>query len=499
MQQKSFSEFYNIMGIVDYPFDLYTAENETAYADGLFVQADNYDSIKNSFEGNRSIIIRGNRGIGKTALLYDLQRKADIKNHLLCMIDDYSMLNMEPKVIDYYELIIRNLTSRLFDHLIEDKKRLKKLGKDDKVFLSMLLSKYTNQTTKVELERKIESVQLSKGKRLIKRNINMVRFILNYGLTAGLNVLNDVVRNYFAVLPPINENEIRNILPSINLDTDTEFEKINASFSLILKLCSVANKMGYKKVTVLMDKFDEDSRMKNNAEIISKFVVSLLTDNKLIENENIQVIISIWEIPFRRLLTEVRTQKHFCPLLSWSTQTLEAALNKRLFVFSKGKIDNYRKLLDNRIDENKVKDIFELSNRNPRDLWHIFNCIFLKQHEIDSCSEVITDSAVEMGMIKFVKEFNFYEYYPRNPKAKANTMDVYSYIKHLLKLSSIEFTKNQLNIQANIGSSTSNYVVGMEAIGLVVNTGEKNNGGVIYKINDPKIIYAIKNKIEISK
>ena len=363
----------------------------------------------------------------------------------------------------------------------------------------MLLSKYTDQTTKAELEKRIESIQLSSGKRLIKRNINMVRFVINYGLTVGLNLLNDVVRNYFAVLPPFNENEIRSILPTIDFDADTEFNKINVSYSLILRLCSVVNKMGYKNVTVLMDKFDEDSRMKNNAEIISKFVLSLLTDNKLIENKNIQIIISIWEIPFKRLLSEVRTQKHFCPLLSWSTQSLEAALNKRLFVFSQGKIDNYRKILENKIDDNKVKDIFELSNMNPRDLWHIFNCIFLKQYEIDSNSNVITDAAVEMGMIKFVKEFNFYEYYPRNPKAKANTMDVYSYIKHLLKLSSIEFTKNQLNIKANIGSSTNNYVVGMEVIGLVVNTGEKNNGGVIYRINDPKIVYAIRNKIDIFK
>ena len=56
-----------------------------------------------------------------------------------------------------------------------------------------------------------------------------------------------------------------------------------------------------------------------------------------------------------------------------------------------------------------------------------------------------------------------------------------------------------MNIQANTGSSTNNYVVGMENIGLVVNTGVKNNGGVLYRINDPKIIYAIKNDIEISK
>lgn len=78
-------------------------------------------------------------------------------------------------------------------------------------------------------------------------------------------------------------------------------------------------------------------------------------------------------------------------------------------------------------------------------------------------------------------------------------MDVYSFIKHLLKLPDSKFTKNQLNELASTGSSTNNYVVSMESLGLVVRTEEKLGGGVVYKINDPKIIYAIKNNLDISK
>ena len=96
-------------------------------------------------------------------------------------------------------------------------------------------------------------------------------------------------------------------------------------------------------------------------------------------------------------------------------------------------------------------------------------------------------------------KFNFYEYYPKKARAKANTMDIYSYIKYLLKLSGPTFIKNQLNEAANIGSSIHNYVVGMESIGLVTNTNEKYNGGVIYRISDPKVVYAIENRLDISK
>lgn len=499
MNQTGFNDFLKNIGLANYPFNLYTAENEQEYADKLFIQADNYDSIKGSFEGNRSIIVRGNRGIGKTALLFDLQRGVNTKEHFLCMIDDYSMLSIEPTIEEYYNLIIRNIAACLFEYLIGDTKKLKKLNRNERTFLSMILSQYTTSTTKTILAQKVEAIQLSKTKKIIKKYINLIRFIFNYGLTTGLNIVNDVLRNHYMLLPPVKEDEIRNLLPTINLDADTEFERIDASYNLIIQLCDILKKIGYSRITILLDKFDEDGRMKNNAETVSKFLIPLLTDNKILENRNIQLIISVWEIPFKRILAEVRTQKHFCPLLSWSVESLEKALNKRLFVFSNGKIENYRHIVDADVQEKSIVEIFELSNGSPRDLWHVLNCIFLKQYEIDSNSFKISENAIKIGIVEFVKGFNFYEYYPRNPKAKANSMDIYSYIKHLLKLKTIEFTKNQMNTQANTGSSTNNYVVGMENIGLVVNTGEKNNGGVLYRINDPKVIYAIKNGIEISK
>ena len=53
-----------------------------------------------------------------------------------------------------------------------------------------------SQVTQSELTRKIESIQLSGVKRFIKGKINLVRTVLNYGITAGLNVVNDVIRNY---------------------------------------------------------------------------------------------------------------------------------------------------------------------------------------------------------------------------------------------------------------------------------------------------------------
>ena len=76
-------------------------------------------------------------------------------------------------------------------------------------------------------------------------------------------------------------------------------------------------------------------------------------------------------------------------------------------------------------------------------------------------------------------------------------MDIYRYINHLLKLPDIEFTSNQLNSYAGTGSSTNNYISSMQAMGLIVRTDAKIGTGVVYRINDPKVIYAIHTGLKI--
>ena len=319
----------------------------------------------------------------------------------------------------------------------------------------------------------------------------------NYGLSTAVNLINDTLRNYYTFLPPVDEGNLKDILPQIDMGVDFDFLGGDTQYEILCRLGIIIKRIGYEEITVFLDKFDEDQRMQNNAATISEFVNSLLTENKILEDMNLQLIISIWEIPFRKIMPQVRTQKHFCPVLSWSERTLQDALNRRLQVFSGKKIKTYEDLFETSCESKDLEQIFMLANKNPRDLWHIMNSIMHAQYENDSTKMKISNEAIVDGLRSFVAGFNFYEYYPKNPKAKANSMDIYSYIKHLLKVKEEKFTKNQLNLLASTGSSTSNYVVGMENIGLIANTGEKNSGGVLYRICDPKVVYAIKNSIDI--
>lgn len=496
---KEFGEFYKDFGLQSYPFDSYTTENELDKIKELFIEPMDYSFIKETFKSNKTLILLGNRGTGKTAILCDLIRKSSGDDELLINIEDYSAINEKASLLDYYTLIIRGIVENLFEQLIDKQKRIKKLEKEDKIFLSYLLYKYTNSVTQGILVEKIEEIQISPIRRFIKINLTQIRTILNYGATVVTNSISETITKHFSMLPPVNEEMIKDIFPQFELGVDKEFNKVDVSYNLINRICAIVRKLQFKKIVILLDKIDEDSRLANDAEKIGAFIKPLLTDNKLLLNQGLQLIISIWSVPFNMIVDEVRTQKHGSKELNWRNEDLVKALNRRISVFSNKQVNNYLELFDEDVTSEDLEGIIKLSNKNPRDLWHIFNRIFKAQYEIDSSKKKLSKQSLSRGINDFVTEFNFYEYYPRKSNARANSMDIYSYIKHLLKLDDYKFTKNKLNELAGTGSSTTQYVTGMEKIGLISRTAEKIGGGVVYQINDPKVIYAISNKVDISR
>ncbi len=224
----------------------------------------------------------------------------------------------------------------------------------------------------------------------------------------------------------------------------------------------------------------------------------MLTDNKFLLHQNFQVVFSLWVVPLNFIKSQVRTQKINSPEISWEHSDLKQAFNRRTKVFSKSGGRSFDEVFDSTVDDAMKAAILDLCNRNPRDLWHLMDKIFRAQYRLDESAKFICAAAVDSGMVDFVRTFNFYEYYPRKANARANSMDVYAYIKHLLKLDSPVFTRNQLNEMAGTGSSTQNYTVGMENLGLIEKQASEK-GEANYRIRDPKVRFALSRQIEIQK
>lgn len=499
--RSSLKEFYNRVGLDESPFNTYTTENEKDKITELFIHPAEYAPIVESFNHGRTMLLTGNRGTGKTALLLDLLRSVTEESSFICSIDNYQKLGRVPDLLQYYKLIIRSVTSALFSRLAENKKIIdkSKIGKEDRLLLSYLLKYYTDPITKKELKEKIEQVQSSKFKRTVIKGYNYIRYTLNYGATVASNMLSDTITSHFSKLPPIVERgKVKEFFPEISTEADEDFISTDATYAFIERVISLIEQLGYKRIILTFDKLDEDPRFENDADGISEFIKPLVTDNNLLTEGKIQLIISLWVVPFNLIKDAVRTQKHYCPEIEWTKYDLIAALNQRLKVYSSNKVTNFASILELSVTDDLLEELISLSNSNPRDLWHIMNRVITSQYELDPESDKISSNALQNGFGSFVTKFNFFEYYPRKLNSRANSMDVYSYIAHLQKLNTESFTRNQLNERAGTGSSTNGYVYNMEKMGLVKNIGQVS-GNVVYRIADPKVVYAMKNGIKIER
>jgi hypothetical protein len=495
----TYKEFYTQFGLKENPFASFTTENEGQHFSKTFIKPNDYETILENFSQKNSILLTGDRGTGKTALIKDFISKINDNNSITAHIIDFSSLKHDYELQDFYKFVIVNLSVSLFSALADKQNRVSKLNKEEKLLLCYLLKNFVPQISKRQLREQIAKVQIAWWKRIYKKVENVVRGILNYGATTGGAFIDDYIARHFNGLPPLSDSiKIKDYFPELPINIEEEYIDQEASYNLMLRIISLAKHLDFERILFVFDRVDEDSRFMNDAELISEFIVKILTDNKFLLEPDLQVVFSTWVTPFNYIKDQVRTQKHYCPTLNWTNSDLVKALNKRLLAYSEDAVSDYKILFAESVTADEIKQVFQLANNNPRDLWHIFNAIFKSQYELDANSNKITSAAIPKALTQFVTTFNYYEYYPKKSNARANSMDIYSYAKHLLKLESEIFTKNQLNERAQTGSSTNNYVVSMERIGLI-SVDNQTVGVVYYKIKDQKVIYALKNGLEIKR
>jgi shikimate kinase len=498
--KKTFKEFYKTFGLNEFPFNTFTTEQETEIAKHIFVSQGEYDPIIDAFKAERNIILLGERGSGKTAILEDFNRELFKKKRLISVIHDFSSLGKRPTSSEIYKILISNSLITLFTKIGENPLKLISLSREEKVLLSYLLYEFIPPISQDLLKDKISKIQVPYYVKPFNWCYNKIRGPLNFSATVAKNIAYQYLLKHFSYLPPIeNEGQIQEFFPELKLNVESNFFTQEITFRLLKRVGDISEKLGYKKPVLLLDRLDEDTRFENDADIISDFLTPFLTDTNLLSIQEFQIVYFIWSTPFRFIEDLVRTQKYYCPSLKWSKNDLEKLLNRRLEFYSVSRILNYKTLFDmNTVSEDDLDKIFELANSNPRDLIHIFKILFEEQYRIDSSATKFDKNLLNVALTKFVLDFNYFEYYPRKSNARANTMDIYSYAAHLLKLDNEEFSKNQLNEKAGTGGSTNNYVVSMEKIGLIENV-RSERGNAVYRIKDPKIIFCQRNGLDLKK
>lgn len=208
-----FDSFYINMGFSTYPFRDKTAEKEDTKQ--LFINPGDYNMLIDAFKHEHTCIINGNRGAGKTIIEKDLESKTDTEN-LICVITNYEQVGMENNRLDYYSVILQEVTKSLSVYLLKNKLKLKKLKKDEKILISFLLNKYGEFIADSQLKEEIENIQLSTSQKILNIFSKPLVAILNYFSTAVTNFGNELLtKNFGRYLPVIDEKKVKEIFPEI--------------------------------------------------------------------------------------------------------------------------------------------------------------------------------------------------------------------------------------------------------------------------------------------
>lgn len=496
----SFSDFLKNLNLNQNPFSHFTTENEGDKFNKIFTHPNDYESIIDSLSSNSSIIILGDRGTGKTALLKDLVSKINLEKQISIELNDFTSLELNFQSKDLYHFLITNISIQLFSSLADKKSKINNLDEEEKIILSYLLKNFVPQISKGYLRDQIKKIQVPWYKIQYKKIEKIIRDFFNYGTTVASLIVDDFLTRHFSTLPSITEDfKIKEYFPELDVNFEEEFLEQDISYSLIERILNIIKKLGYDKVVIFIDRIDEDQRFENDAEAIANYIKLILTDNKLLLTSQLQIIFSTWVIPFNFIKKDVRTQKHNCSILSWSNKDLEIVLNNRLKAFSNNIVKDYKKMFSDDVTTEDFNTILTLANANPRDLWHIFSNLLRSQYNSNSNSNKIEKTNIAYALNTFIKTFNYYEYYPKKTNARANSMDIYSYIEILLKLDSSIFTARQLKDKAQIQhAAAQTHISNMEKIGLI-SLINPENGSAKYQIRDQKIIYALQKKTKINR
>ncbi|MEW5931005.1 MAG: hypothetical protein AB1941_26375 [Gemmatimonadota bacterium] len=444
---------------------------------------------------NTSAIVVGERGTGKTALSLDVSKELASEEALLVRIEEFSALGRDFAAEDLYHFLTQRIAAEYFLKAADHPGWLWRLNKDERVDLSLFLHRFLGASSTRQLREKIYKIQNKPLKRWAINTYNFTRVVLNYGLKAATKVASDALTKHFSSLPTIDSGDTE-YFQRIEAEVDDSFTVEQRKYYYLERICTLALKSGISKIYVTIDKLDEDPRFENDAEDIGEFLVKIASDNKILTAGFFHLLLFSWSTPFNLIKSNVRTQKITFQTLDWEIDDLRRVAGKRLASYSERKLTSIKDIFQDGCDA-EIEQVLQMCNRNPRDLWHILDQCLKAQYKIDS-KQKIGAEAIRGGIEAFVQGFNYYEYYPRKSNARRNSMDVYAYIKHLLKLDGERFTKDKLNTLAGTGSSTSNYVVAMENMGLIRRISEKAQGGaVVYEIRDPKVCYAMRHGMTI--
>lgn len=124
-------DLYKEMGFTDNPFSRFSAEEEIEYLKNIYVNPRYYNTIYRDIKDSSSRFIIGERGIGKSALMFNLKRDFGDKIFTV-IIDEYGGIKVKDNQKEILLCTMEKMVTQLGVSLIKNKRIIKSFSKSDK-------------------------------------------------------------------------------------------------------------------------------------------------------------------------------------------------------------------------------------------------------------------------------------------------------------------------------------------------------------------------------
>lgn len=483
-------ELFTSMGFEKNPFSKFSAEDEYKYLKEIYEVPKFYQTLMDEIAEGNSRYLLGERGIGKSALMFYLIEDLKNKDIYSILIDEYDEIPTKNNERELLTLIEKNVVTKLGVELLCDKSKIKKLKKDDREKLTFLINIFFKNISKHKVKELYEEVSKTKKKNFLKRLCNAFLIKpINTILSGATTVVGSTVSQALG-LPVIDNNVVylQFISELSERDSVRDCSKMNYKDlkEILRETALILGKLGYKKLIIFFDKIDEYAKLKSQIESIVEFIEPIVTDTSLIYSREFGFEFLLWsKLKEKMKEKQVRFDKTRPIDIDWSNDELKKILSRRLSFFSKNKVK-----METIFSDGKILDrIIELANGSPRQMTMLLARIYDEQSKIDTNVTGFSEKAVQLGMNNFCQTFEYELFYPK--------MSIKDVVNRILKVGKIDFTISDLASATKKSQQTaSNWIRTMKNVGFVEETEGVNSGRAkMYKVIEPKIQYMIENEL----
>lgn len=482
-------ELYLRMGFRENPFSKYSAEEEKAYLSKIYEKPRYYESLLSEICEGNSRYLFGERGIGKSALMYYLMSDLKSKGVFVMLLDEFDGIQIKNNESQLLCLIEKRIITALGIELICDKKKIRNLDKYEREKLSFLLSVFFETLGKSRFKELYEEVSRTKGKNIL-RNIYNNFFVktVNTILSGASNVVGSTICKALG-LPSIDTAVVYQefLTESKEVKQDIVCDKIDYGTlkNILRETAKIINKIGFQKLVIFLDKIDEYQKLKSKTDSIADFLEMVATDTSLIYSEEFGIEFVLWgKLKEKLKEKQVRFDKSKPIDISWSDDELKKIIERRLQYFSDDKIQTLNQILS----DESVENIIQMAQGSPRQIIMLLSRIYEEQSKMDAQVKRFSEHAIEEGTKVFCQCFEYQLFYPNS--------EIKQSIDRILMMNKNEFEiTNLASVTKKSAVTAGNWVRTMISYGLVEEIEGNNGRAKLYSVIDPKLIFLINNKL----